>query len=70
MIVHAWDYRRYVLLSSYIDYSPEKELAYTTHKIGSNFSNFSAWHHRSKVYTSLWGQNTDENDLQLVKEKG
>lgn len=66
---HAWNYRRYVLLSSYVDYSPEKDLAYTTHKIGANFSNFSAWHHRSKVYTSLWEQKTDEGDVQLVKEK-
>ncbi|KAI6036847.1 rab-protein geranylgeranyltransferase [Pisolithus microcarpus] len=37
----AWNYRRY-------------KLAYTTRKISSSFSNFSAWHQRSKVYTSLW----------------
>jgi len=52
----AWDYRRYVLASS-PDRKPEStELDYTTRKIESNFSNFSAWHQRSKVFSSLWAK--------------
>ena len=52
--VHAWDYRRYILASMPVKRPEVSELAYTTHKIESNFSNFSAWHQRSKVFISLW----------------
>jgi geranylgeranyl transferase type-2 subunit alpha len=33
---------------------PKSELLYTNRKIEANFSNFSAWHQRSKVLTILW----------------
>jgi len=55
---HAWNYRRYVLASlpgppansSTPARTPASELAYTQEKIEANFSNFSAWHQRSKVF--------------------
>lgn len=54
--VHAWNYRRYAL-ANMPERKPETaELAYTARKIESNFSNFSAWHQRSKVFGSLWDQ--------------
>jgi len=53
---HAWGYRRYVLSGMPNPRPESSELAYTARKIGANFSNFSAWHQRSKTLTSLWNQ--------------
>jgi Protein prenyltransferase alpha subunit repeat len=44
------------------------ELAYTTRKIEANFSNFSAWHQRSKVFLSLW--DSGQLDPVTSKEQG
>lgn len=45
--------------------SEMSDLAYTKRKIEANFSNFSAWHQRSKVLTTLW----EGNKLDPVKSK-
>jgi geranylgeranyl transferase type-2 subunit alpha len=69
--VHAWDYRRYVLRSLPPSFTPRKtpqdELKYTRKKIEANFSNFSAWHLRTKLLGDLWatlndGEARDEKD--------
>ncbi|ESK88315.1 rab-protein geranylgeranyltransferase [Moniliophthora roreri MCA 2997] len=70
---HAWSYRRYILAGMPIPRSEISELAYTTKKIESSFSNFSAWHQRSKVLSSLWAQGmlgeeqSKEAEYDLVK---
>ncbi|KAL4065365.1 rab-protein geranylgeranyltransferase, partial [Scleroderma citrinum] len=51
---HAWNYRRYVLASMPVQRPGTAELAYTSRKISASFSNFSAWHQRSKIYSTLW----------------
>ncbi|KAK0526604.1 Rab geranylgeranyltransferase [Tilletia horrida] len=55
----------------------KQELAYTLRKIESNFSNFSAWHQRSRVLPALWAreqadakqraQQRDE-ELELIRQ--
>ncbi|KAJ6618337.1 rab-protein geranylgeranyltransferase [Mycena sp. CBHHK59/15] len=70
---HAWGYRRYVLASMPMPRTETAELAYTTRKIESNFSNFSAWHQRSKLLSSLWGSGkldysrSKEEEFELVR---
>ncbi|KAF8505361.1 rab-protein geranylgeranyltransferase, partial [Hysterangium stoloniferum] len=64
----AWNYRRYVLARSCAHHSPSHELAYTTRKIEANFSNFSAWHQRSKIYVVLWQNGVDEDERTRMRD--
>jgi len=63
--VHAWNYRRYVLANMPVERRGKTELAYTTRKIEASMSNFSAWHQRSKVLSSLW----DSGELSATKSR-
>ncbi|CAI6007832.1 unnamed protein product [Closterium sp. NIES-65] len=48
---HAWDYWRF--MSHVARMSPSKDLGFTMERINANFSNYSAWHSRSKLLPML-----------------
>lgn len=49
--VHCWAYRAWAAQQAAV--SPAAEFAFTTEKILENFSNYSAWHYRSKLLPRL-----------------
>jgi len=59
---HCWQYRR--TIAERLERSPEDELAFVTDQISRDFSNYSAWHYRSKVLEAR-----GEVDAQVLKEE-
>lgn len=49
---HTWDYRRFVV--SQCKPPLKDEFDFTTDKLMDNFSNYSAWHYRSKMLVELY----------------
>ncbi|CAG9566868.1 unnamed protein product [Danaus chrysippus] len=49
---HTWDYRRFVV--GQCKPPLQDEFDYTTEKLYDNFSNYSAWHYRSKMLVELY----------------
>ena len=65
---HCWDYRNYI--SDIAKTDLKKEFDFTTEKINSNFSNFSAWHRRHKLLlrglSMTEGKCPEECDIKLI----
>ena len=62
---HCWRHRSFVLEQGKL--SKLDELAFTYEKISSNFSNYSAWHYRSKLIENLYKESPTYFDI-LTKE--
>ncbi|OZJ06320.1 hypothetical protein BZG36_00721 [Bifiguratus adelaidae] len=71
---HGWDYRRFVIgkmAPSAGDQSKiaKQEVDFTTTKIQQNFSNYSAWHHRSKWLPVLVETMSEEDRNELARNE-
>jgi geranylgeranyl transferase type-2 subunit alpha len=62
---HAWKYRTFVC-EMLGDYDCDDEQKYAREKISKNFSNYSAWHHRSVHFKKL---NDDDNNSDSDEKK-
>lgn len=73
-LVHGWDYRRFVVGHLRNNASSPEELAnivqgeykFTTQKINQSFSNYSAWHQRSKLLPEIVESMTTEEKNQVA----
>jgi geranylgeranyl transferase type-2 subunit alpha len=63
---HCWNYRRYVAIAGNV--SPADEFQYSTEKIEQNFSNYSAFHHRSVFISQLGHRNMEAKQAALTVE--
>jgi len=64
---HCWDYRQ--IVATKCQEPHDKELDFTMEMIESNFSNYSAWHYRSKLFKAAGKdeESTKISELSLVE---
>ena len=62
-LVHCWNYRRFIVEK--FDYDLNAELHYSSLKIRQNFSNYSAWHHRSTLIPRIFNDKSKASEFIL-----
>ncbi|XP_076281914.1 rab geranylgeranyltransferase subunit alpha isoform X1 [Lasioglossum baleicum] len=62
---HCWNHRQYVVQKAGV--SSEDEFKYSTSKILSNFSNYSSWHYRSRLLSTMF-DNCDQETIDQTKK--
>ena len=65
LLVHAWDYRRSIV-QRHENLDLMHEFNYTREKINENFSNYSAWHYRSKLFPRVYASVSAEEMDKLI----
>lgn len=69
---HGWHYRRFIINKIEIEKGESlalQEFEYTTSKINKDFSNFSAWHNRSKLIPILFNLKIFNDKLEFFKNE-
>ncbi|CAG8483140.1 5280_t:CDS:2 [Paraglomus brasilianum] len=70
---HGWDYRRYVKSKLVNSMQPkdllQTDLDFTKKKLEQNFSNYSAWHQRSKLLPHLLSDANEDERKRLIDEE-
>ena len=68
---HCWNYRRHLISKAHVDKSFQAEMTFSTEKINENFSNYSAFHHRSVFISDTLRdqgmQDALEPELQIIE---
>ncbi|XP_076381613.1 rab geranylgeranyltransferase subunit alpha isoform X1 [Megalopta genalis] len=64
---HCWNHRRYVVQKAEV--SLEDEFKYSTSKIMNNFSNYSSWHYRSRLLSTMFDKCNQETINQKKKDE-
>jgi hypothetical protein len=68
---HCWNYRRHLINKADVGNSFQAEMTFSTEKINENFSNYSAFHHRSvfigDTLRDQGMQDTLEPELQIIE---
>ena len=64
---HCWSYRRFVLALEGVPASTE--IRFSRKKLNENFSNYSAWHHRTNLLTEIMADKTPQERRKIISDE-